>query len=250
MSLTRSAFPICLLASVLLSTSSGCPGGERSPPDARIAAPAPDPAEQEKRDALYALGTWLARNLAGLRFEESDLAPLSEGLADALLGRPLRVEAEDVGSNVQKLLNQRRAEVAAAERRAAAPFLAEAKARPGARSNAMGLVFESVVEGTGATPKPADRVRLDYEGRRRDGSIFDSSREHGRPGVFELTKVIPCWTQALVQMKVGGKARVTCPAELAYGDRGIGGRILPGAPLQFDLELLEIVPPEPPGKAP
>jgi len=225
-----------LLAIVLVLGVAGCSAQEPAPE-------ALTPAEQEKRDALYALGSWLARNLAGLRFDEADLAPLEEGLADALLGRPLRVDPKDVGNTVQRLLNEKRGQVAAEERAAGASLLAAARAEPGAERSATGLVFRSLIEGTGPTPTLSDSVRMSYTGTRRDGSVFDSSSEHGGPGEFGLNQVIPCWREALRRMKVGGKARATCPAELAYGDRGIGGRILPGAPLQFELELLAILPP-------
>jgi FKBP-type peptidyl-prolyl cis-trans isomerase len=230
-----SARSVALLALVSVLGTLAC-SRERSAPEALA------PQEQERRDALYALGTWLARNLAGLHFEETDLAPLEEGLSDALLGRPIRVDPKEVGSTVQKLLNEKRAQVAGAEKLAAEPFLAAARAEPGAEKTRSGAIFRSLAAGEGASPALTDRVRLNYVGTRRDGSKFDSSAEHGGPEEFTVIKVIPCWNEALRRMKVGGKARVTCPSDLAYGDRGIGGKILPGAPLQFELELLAILP--------
>ena len=112
-----------------------------------------------------------------------------------------------------------------------------------------GLIYRDLVEGSGASPKLSDRVKLHYRGIRRDGSVFEDSSERGKPAVFGVTRVIPCWMEALQRMKVGGKARITCNSDLAYGDRGIAGRILPGAPLQFELELLEILPPAAPQSA-
>ena len=100
-------------------------------------------------------------------------------------------------------------------------------------------MLDKVLEGGG---EPAlsvgDRVRLHYRGIRRDGSVFEDSRKRGKPGDFGVTRVIPCWMEALQRMRPGGRARVTCISDLAYGDRGLAGRILPGAPIQFDLELL------------
>ena len=85
-------------------------------------------------------------------------------------------------------------------------------------------------------------MKVHYQGTRRDGSVFDSSYERGKPAVLGMKQVVPCWTEALQLMKPGGKARITCPSDLAYGDRGLPGRILPGATLRFEIELLEIVP--------
>ena len=228
--------PLPLLLAIGLA---GC-----SQPEAVEQAAAPAEAAgsaQEERDVLYALGGWLARNLAGVKIEEKDLAPLQEGLADALLGRPLRVEPKEIGVRVQAFLADRRAELAADEKRAAAGFLAEAKQQPGAQRRPSGLIYLSLAEGQGETPKLNDQVKVLYEGTLRDGSSFDSTKERG-PALFGVNRVVPCWTEALQLMKPGGKARITCPSDLAYGDRGMPGRILPGAPLRFELELLEIVP--------
>ena len=105
------------------------------------------------------------------------------------------------------------------------------------------MIFQSLVDGRGEAPKLTDQVKVQYQGTLRDGSTFDSSYERGKPAVFGMNQVVPCWTEALQLMKPGGKATITCPSDLAYGDRGLPGRILPGAPLRFEIELLEIVPP-------
>jgi FKBP-type peptidyl-prolyl cis-trans isomerase len=233
--------PLALLGLLLTTCLAGCSRGEAD--DASEAAPAPSrsPAAGED-DALYALGGWLARELAGVKFEEKDLKPIQEGLADALLRRPLRVEPRAVAQRVQKLLGDRRAATAAEEKLAAQAFLAEARQQPGARRTTNGVVYQSLADGRGEAPKLTDRVRVQYQGTLRDGSTFDSSYERGKPAVFGLDQVVPCWTEALQLMKPGGKARITCPSDLAYGDRGLPGRILPGAPLRFEIELLEILP--------
>jgi len=126
--------------------------------------------------------------------------------------------------------------------------LALASASAGAQSSAgattlttaSGLVFESVKEGTGATPVASDRVKVQYRGTFEDGREFDSSYKHGQAAEFPLNRVIPCWTEGVQLMKVGGKARLTCPPNLAYGVRGAGGVIPPNATLHFDIELLGI----------
>lgn len=94
--------------------------------------------------------------------------------------------------------------------------------------------------GTGVQPTANDTVRVHYTGKLENGTVFDSSVQRGTPASFPLNGVIPCWTQALQHIKVGGKATLTCPANTAYGDRGAGGVIPPGAKLTFEVELLAV----------
>jgi FKBP-type peptidyl-prolyl cis-trans isomerase len=97
-----------------------------------------------------------------------------------------------------------------------------------------------LVAGEGEAPSPTDTVVVHYHGTFRDGSVFDSSIDRGSPARFPLNRVIPCWTEAVTQMKVGGKSRIVCPASIAYGTRG-SGKVPGGAALTFEVELLEIV---------
>ena len=120
--------------------------------------------------------------------------------------------------------------------------LAAAAAEPGAVTTPSGLVYRNVKEGTGASPAATDTVKVHYRGTFPDGREFDSSIKRGQPASFPLNRVIKCWTEGLQRMKVGGKARLTCPAAIAYGDRGAGGEIPPGAVLRFEVELLAINP--------
>lgn len=104
-----------------------------------------------------------------------------------------------------------------------------------------GLVYESLSEGSGASPAASDVVKVHYRGTLADGGQeFDSSYQRGEPIEFPLQRVIKCWTEGVQKMKVGGKARLTCPPELAYGKRGAGGVIPPDATLIFEVELLDI----------
>jgi FKBP-type peptidyl-prolyl cis-trans isomerase len=106
-----------------------------------------------------------------------------------------------------------------------------------------------VSAGAGPSPTHSDRVKVNYEGRLIDGTVFDSSAQHGgQPATLAVGGIIPCWTEALQLMKVGGKSRIICPAALAYGDRGAPPKIKPGSTLEFDIELVSIEPPQlPPG---
>ena len=119
--------------------------------------------------------------------------------------------------------------------------LARAAAEPGAVRTDSGLVYRSLKEGSGASPQATDTVRVHYRGTFPDGREFDSSHKRGQPASFPLNRVIRCWTEGVQRMKVGGSARLTCPAAIAYGERGTpGGPIPPNAVLQFEVELLGV----------
>ena len=106
---------------------------------------------------------------------------------------------------------------------------------------ASGIVITTLKEGTGASPKSTETVKVHYRGVLEDGKEFDSSYGRGQPATFPLNRVIACWTEGVQTMKVGGKAKLLCPAKLAYGSRGVPGTIPPDATLIFEVELLEIV---------
>ena len=114
---------------------------------------------------------------------------------------------------------------------------------PGAVVTDSGLVYRSLKDGTGASPAATDTVKVHYRGTFPNGKEFDSSYSRGAPAEFPLNQVIKCWTEGVQRMKVGGKAKLTCPPALAYGERGAGGVIPPNATLQFDVELLAILKP-------
>ena len=103
-----------------------------------------------------------------------------------------------------------------------------------------GLIFESLKEGKGDSPAATDVVRVHYRGTFPDGREFDSSYKRNEPTEFPLNRVIPCWTEGVQMVKPGGKARLTCPPGIAYGERGAGGVIPPNATLHFEIELLSV----------
>ena len=124
----------------------------------------------------------------------------------------------------------------------AAPAAAPTAAAPAAAvTTASGLIYQSLQDGSGAAPKASDTVRVHYRGTFPDsGKEFDSSLARGEPIEFALEGVIACWTEGVQKMKVGGKAKLTCPPAIAYGARGAGGVIPPNATLNFEVELLGI----------
>lgn len=124
---------------------------------------------------------------------------------------------------------------------AQADAAASAAKEPGAVVTPSGLVYRSLKDGKGASPSAADTVKVHYRGTFPDGKEFDSSYKRGQPIEFPLNGVIKCWTEGVQKMKVGGKAKLTCPAAIAYGERGAGGGVIPpNATLHFEVELLDI----------
>ncbi len=143
------------------------------------------------------------------------------------------------GPQIQALADSRASAGAAAERDASAAFLAQMARQPGAEQSTSGVVYIPITEGTGPSPTATDTVRVHYHGTLRDGTVFDSSVERGEPISFALNGVIPCWTEAVQKMAVGGKGTLGCPSDTAYGDGG-QGPIPGGATLVFEVELLAI----------
>ena len=105
---------------------------------------------------------------------------------------------------------------------------------------ASGLIYTELKAGSGPSPTATDTVKVNYRGTLADGTEFDSSYKRGQPAEFPLNRVIPCWTEGVQKMKVGGKAKLVCPPSIAYGDRGAGRAVPPGATLTFEVELLDI----------
>ena len=103
-----------------------------------------------------------------------------------------------------------------------------------------GVKVTHTFDGTGAHPKASDAVKVHYRGTLANGTEFDSSYKRGQPATFPLSRVVPCWTEGMQKIKVGGKATLTCPPATAYGDRGAGGVVPPNATLTFEVELLAI----------
>jgi FKBP-type peptidyl-prolyl cis-trans isomerase FkpA len=131
--------------------------------------------------------------------------------------------------------------VAAAASWSQADVAAKSAKEAGAVVTDSGLVFRSLKEGKGSSPQATDTVRVHYRGTLPDGKEFDSSYSRGQPAEFPLNRVIKCWTEGVQKLKVGGKAKLTCPPGIAYGERGAGGVIPPNATLLFEVELLGIV---------
>jgi FKBP-type peptidyl-prolyl cis-trans isomerase len=212
---------------------------------APVAKPASLDPETDK--ALYALGAILVRNLDTFQLSEAEFARVKAGMVDGFHKKPEAATAEASLPQIQALQRTRVTLLAQHQKDIGQAYLDKAASKPGATKTSSGLLYIPLSEGTGPSPARSDRVKANYEGRLTDGTVFDSSAQHGgQPVTFPVGNIIPCWTEALQLMKVGGKSRIICPASLAYGDRGQMPKIMPGATLEFDIELISIEPPAAP----
>jgi len=194
----------------------------------------------EQQKMMYALGLAVSRNLASFNLTGPELEQVQAGLIDGVLGRKPKVDLQTYGPKLQELQQSRVAAAAEGEKKAGQAFLDKAAAEKGAKKTASGIVITTIKPGTGLAPGATDKVKVHYHGTLTDGTVFDSSVERKEPVTFPLNGVIKCWTEGVQTMKVGGKSRLVCPPDLAYGDRGAPPRIKPGATLVFEVELLEI----------
>ncbi len=209
-------------------------------------APAEAPAQEltlqsEDEKTIYAIGLALAGNLAALGLSEQELEILQLGLSDGVQDAEPKVKLTEYQPKIRDLQKRRVAELTSGEKQAAAAFLDEEAAKPGAVRTDSGLVYIEKEPGEGESPAATDTVRVHYHGTLRDGKVFDSSVDRGAPFVTKLSGVIPCWTEGIQRMKPGGKARLVCPSDIAYRDRGAPPHIKPGAALAFDVELIDVV---------
>ena len=203
-------------------------------------ATAADP-ENDEQKTLYAIGVALSQSLHGFSLSTAELEIVKAGLSDGVLKRPIKVDMQTYGPKIDAMGKARGAAVAEKEKKAGAAFLAKAAAEPGAKKTASGAIVRALKEGDGPSPTATDKVKVHYHGTLVDGTVFDSSVKRGQPVTFPLGNVIKCWTEGLQQMKAGGKSRLICPPDIAYGERGSPPIIRPGATLIFDVDLLEIV---------
>ena len=197
--------------------------------------------DTDVRKASYAIGQQIGGNLKQQNID-IDTDALAMALKDAMAGKN-EMSKEDMQAAMMKLQEmamKKQSEVADSNAKAGKDFLEKNKSAAGVKSTASGLQYIMEKDGTGATPKKEDVVKVHYKGTLTNGEQFDSSYDRGQPAEFPVGGVIPGWTEALQLMKVGGKAKLFIPPELAYGPSGRPG-IPPNSVLVFDVELIEIV---------
>lgn len=204
-----------------------------------VPAHAADPKTEDEK-VLYAVGLAFSQNLSWFNLNETELEMVEQGLTDGVLKKSQKVDLQTYGPKIQELQKTRMTALAATEKKAGQAFLEKVAAEKDTKKTASGLLVTTLKPGTGPSPAATDKVKVHYHGTLIDGTVFDSSVQRGEPATFPLNQVIKCWTEGVQQMKVGGKSRLVCPADLAYGDRGAPPRIKPGATLVFEVELLAI----------
>ena len=211
---------------------------------AQPASPAPAAAAagtmSEEDKTLYALGMALGRNVTDFALSAKEMEVVKRGFGDAATGATAQVDLQTYMPKVREFAMNKQKERAAAMGAQGATFLENAAKETGAVKTPTGMVYTQITKGTGATPKATDTVKVHYKGTLIDGKTFDSSYDRGAPAEFPLNGVIPCWTEGVQKMAVGGKAKLVCPSALAYGERGSPPTIPPGATLVFEVELLEV----------
>ena len=195
--------------------------------------------ETEEQKTLYALGLLLGGNVQSFALTPEELEIVKAGLADAATGATPQVELDTYGPQVNELARSRAASGAEEARKKGKEFADGVAKETGATQTPSGVVIRTITAGSGASPTASDVVKVHYEGKLVDGTVFDSSIQRGEPIEFQLSGVVPCWTEALQTMKKGGKAQVVCPSSAAYGDRGSPPTIPPGATLSFEVELID-----------
>jgi FKBP-type peptidyl-prolyl cis-trans isomerase FkpA len=204
-----------------------------------IPAFAADVPKTEDQKTLYAIGLVVAQQLSTFTLTAAELEFVKQGITDAATGEKPLVELDAYSQKIQALANARRnaqGEKLAAE---AKVFVEKASKEKGAVKTASGLIYLSQKEGSGSSPAASETVKVHYNGTLVNGVVFDSSIKRGQPAEFALNGVIKCWTEGIQMMKPGGKAKLICPPEIAYGERS-PGPIPPNATLVFDVELLEV----------
>ncbi|MBJ6799033.1 FKBP-type peptidyl-prolyl cis-trans isomerase [Geomonas propionica] len=204
-----------------------------------LPAYAADEKKADDQKTFYAIGQVMARQLAVFDMSQDEMEQVLKGVKDGVESKA-PFDVEPYKAKIQQLALSRRN--AQGEKLAAKTkeFVEKAAKEKDAVKTPSGLIYKSLKEGTGASPAATDKVKVNYRGTLIDGKEFDSSYASGHPVEFGLNQVIKCWTEGLQKMKVGGKAQLVCPADLAYGERG-SGQIPANATLVFEVELLDIV---------
>ena len=212
----------------------------QTPASPAAPAPIPVPTGAEAEKTVYAVGLMLWRNLERLDLTPAEIEIVKKAITDAHAGKA-EVKLEDYTPRIDALARDRMQKRTEAEKAESKAYLDKAATEPGAVKTESGLIYFETTAGTGPSPAAVDTVKVHYKGTLVDGTEFDSSYTRGQPAEFPLNGVIKCWTEGLQKMKAGGKAKLVCPSDIAYGDRG-RPKIPGGAALIFEVELLEVKP--------
>jgi FKBP-type peptidyl-prolyl cis-trans isomerase FkpA len=199
-----------------------------------------DEPEGDRDNMFYFLGTALSQNLVPMALSEDEIDLVLQGLREALTGDAPEMDNKKYGAMLNELSQERLKVGTAEEVIAGQAYIDEMAKEEGAVLTESGIVILEMTPGTGKSPSAASTIKAHYHGTMRNGDVFDSSVDRGQPLTISLANVIPCWQEGIPTMKEGGKSKITCPADTAYGDRA-SGPIPPGSALTFEVELIEVV---------
>lgn len=191
---------------------------------------------------FYALGMEFGRRIVSLSMSPAELAMVKAGLGDAVARRASKVDLEEIRAASFQLTEQRKKASAGQEKKKGRAFVDTVAGAPGAQRLKAGVVVEELQSGSGPNPGATDVVKVNYEGRLLDGTLFESSYKDKKPMQVGLLAVMSCWQIGIPALRVGEKARLFCPSDVAYGDDGMPPTIPGGATLVFDVELLSTRP--------
>jgi FKBP-type peptidyl-prolyl cis-trans isomerase FkpA len=197
------------------------------------------PVTTDQDKTLHAIGLVVSKNLEVFQLTQEEFDRVVDGIRAGRAEKPA-VKLEEYQGKIGEFARSRMASNSGKRKEADAKAVAALTADPKAEKSPSGLVYIPITEGKGASPKATDKVKVHYAGTLTDGKEFDSSIKRGEPITFPLNGVIPCWTEGVQKMKVGGKAKLVCPSSIAYGDDGRPPVIPGGATLTFEIELLSI----------
>lgn len=211
------------------------------PAVAFAAAPTSTKAPMTEDDkVIFAVGEILSGSVKPFAFTEHEMQLVQQGFEAGMHGKKTGIDADSYRAKIQTLLTGRVAKGVATAKATGKAYRDKVAAGKDATTTPSGLIMTTVQPGSGPSPTAEDTVKVQYEGKLVDGTVFDSSKKHGEPLTFKVSGVVPCWTEALQHMSVGAKVKLVCPPDLAYGDRGSPPQIPGGSTLLFDVELLGI----------
>ncbi len=223
---------LCVLCLVLVSCKSGTPGGGSTGAVTALNT------DQEK--ALYAIGGMFGSQVERLELDARELAIVAQGFQDSAGKKPMLIDPRTQQTQVQDFFKERMMKVSEKAKKEGEEFINKFAAEPGVQKTASGLAYKINNPGSDVKPKETDTVEVHYHGTLVDGTVFDSSKEQGKPVSFPLNRVIRGWTEGLQLIGEGGSARLVIPADLAYGENGAPPKIPGGATLIFDVELIKV----------
>ncbi len=189
----------------------------------------------------YALGLGIGQNLLSMGVKELHVEDFAKAIQAVIEGKPTEITHNEAREIVNEYFKELESKINAANIEQGKTFLEENAKKEGVVTLPSGLQYEIIKEGNGEKPKATDQVKVDYEGKLIDGTLFDSSVKRGQPAVFGVNQVIPGWVEALQLMPAGSKWRLFIPSDLAYGAQGAGEMIPPHSTLVFDVELHDVV---------